>query len=353
MWSGMRRKIAIFIVVAPCLLVAADVAVWQIAVRRLETGFQTWIGDRNRHGWSVLSSSQVRGGWPLAATLTITDLVIKGGEPTIPGGASWDAKQVVLRVGLLQPWSLDIEPIGVQRLRFANGTEFPFVAEEMHATVPLQAGNATSALDLKARNLRAVLLTDGDPDVAVSMGQLHGHADISPAAIGDSPTIGFSVSAGAIVLPNAVRWPLGPFVTSVVLEGSLEGPTPEPAAPSTFLAAWRDGGGSLEVQKFSIVWGPLDLTTTATLALDDQLQPMGAGTGRMVGYEATLDALAANGVLTRSATTAAKAVLSLMASAPAAGDAAEVEVPLTLQHRTLSMRQVPLIRLPELDWPSP
>ena len=348
----MRRKIAIFIVAAPCLLVAADVAVWHMAVRRLETGFQTWIGDSNRRGWSVLSSSQVRGGWPMAATLEITDLVIKGGEPTIPGGASWDAKQVVLRVGLLTPWSLDIEPIGVQRLRFANGAEFPFVAEEMHATVPLQAGHVPSTLDLKARNLRAVLMTEGDADVAVSMGQLQGHADISSAA-GDAPTIGFSVSADMIALPDAIRWPLGPLVTSVVLAGSLEGPTPEPSAPSTFLAAWRDGGGSVEVQKFSIVWGPLDLTTTATLALDDQLQPMGAGTGRMVGYEATLDALAANGVLTRSATTAAKAVLSLMASAPAAGEPAEVEVPLTLQHRTLSMRQVPVIRLPELDWPSP
>ncbi len=349
----MRRKIAILIVAVPCLLIAVDVAVWQVSVRRLETGFQTWIGDSNRRGWSVLSSSQVRGGWPMAATLTVTDLVIKGGEPTIPGGASWDAKQVVLRVGLLNPWSLDIEPIGVQRLRFANGAEFPFVAEEMHATVPLQAGNAPSALDLKVRNLRAVLLTEGDSDVAVSMGQLQGHADITPAAVGDSPMIGFSVSAGTILLPNTVRWPLGPSVTSVVLEGSLEGPTPEPAPPSVFLAAWRDGGGSLEVHKLSVAWGPLDLTTTATLALDDQLQPMGAGTGRMVGYEATLDALAANGILTRSATTAAKAVLSLMTSAPAAGDAAEVEVPLTLQHRTLSMRQVPLIRLPELDWPSP
>ncbi len=349
----MRRKTAIFIVAAPCLLVAADIAVWQISVRRLENSFQHWIDDSNRRGWSVLSSSQSRGGWPLAATLTVTDLVIKGGEPTIPGGVSWDAKQVVLRVGLLHPWSLDIEPIGVQRLRFANGAEFPFVAEDMHATLPLSAGSATSALDLKAKSLRAVLPTDSDSDVGLSVGELQGHADIATAAGHDAPTIGFSISADTILLPNTVRWPLGPAVSSVVLEGALDGPLPDPSPPLTFLAAWRDGGGSLEIQKFSIVWGPLDLTTTATLALDDQLQPMGAGTGRIVGYEATLDALAANGVLTRSATTAAKAVLSLMTSAPAAGDAAEVEGPLTLQHRTLSMRQVPLIRLPELDWPAP
>jgi hypothetical protein len=28
-----------------------------------------------------------------------------------------------------------------------------------------------------------------------------------------------------------------------------------------------------------------------------------------------------------------------------------VEVPMTLEFRTLSVRQVPLLRLPELDWP--
>jgi hypothetical protein len=45
-------------------------------------------------------------------------------------------------------------------------------------------------------------------------------------------------------------------------------------------------------------------------------------------------------------------VLSLMAGTAVADEPSAVEVPLTLQYRTLSMRQVPLIRLPELDWPA-
>ncbi len=116
-------------------------------------------------------------------------------------------------------------------------------------------------------------------------------------------------------------------------------------------AAWRDGGGSLEVRHLALVWGPLDLTASATLALDDQLQPMGAGSARLVGYAETLDALAAHGAISRSAATATKAVLSLMAHNPEDGSPPDVEVPLTLQYRTLSMRQVPLVRLPEVDWP--
>ena len=78
---------------------------------------------------------------------------------------------------------------------------------------------------------------------------------------------------------------------------------------------------------------------------------MGAGSARLVGYAETLDALAARAAISRSAATAAKAVLSLMAHNPEDGSPPDVEVPLTLQYRTLSMRQVPLVRLPEVDWP--
>jgi hypothetical protein len=88
------------------------------------------------------------------------------------------------------------------------------------------------------------------------------------------------------------------------------------------------------------------------LALDDQLQPMGSGNGRIVGYAETLDRLAAAGMLTKSAATAAKAVLSLMAATSDSNQPSSVDVPLTLQYRTLSMRQVPLVRLPEVDWPA-
>ena len=107
----------------------------------------------------------------------------------------------------------------------------------------------------------------------------------------------------------------------------------------------------MEIQHLTLTWGPLELTAGATLALDDQLQPMGTGTARIVGYAETLDTLAAHSLISRSAATAAKAVLSLLANAPDDGSRPDVEVPLTLQYRTLSMRQVPLLRLPELDWP--
>ncbi len=135
------------------------------------------------------------------------------------------------------------------------------------------------------------------------------------------------------------------------MDGALNGPVPVGRTPAERAAAWRDGGGSLEVRHLALVWGPLDLTGSATLALDEQLQPMGAASARVVGYAETLDSLAAHAAISRSAATAAKAVLSLLANSPDDGSPPDVEVPLTLQYRTLSMRQVPLVRLPEIEWP--
>jgi hypothetical protein len=186
------------------------------------------------------------------------------------------------------------------------------------------------------------------------VGLLNAEIEIAAdAATGQSqPTATFAVASEAVALPAGIKWPLGPNISSLSADGALNGPLPETRDIKAWAEAWRDGGGSLEIRHLALGWGPLGLTSTATLALDEQLQPMGSGSGHVVGYAATLDRLAAGGKLTKSAATAAKAVLSLMAGTADGDEPSSVDVPLTLQYRTLSMRQVPLVRLPELDWPA-
>jgi hypothetical protein len=190
------------------------------------------------------------------------------------------------------------------------------------------------------------------------VGLLNARAEIVTDALDGStrdqsrPAATFAVSSEAIALPAGIKWPLGPNISSLSMDGTLNGNLPDTRDITRWAEAWRDGGGSLEVTHLAMGWGPLGLTSSATLALDDQLQPMGSGNGRIIGYAETLDRLAAGGILTRSAATAAKAVLSLMAGTSDTDEPSSVDVPLTLQYRTLSMRQVPLLRLPEVDWPA-
>jgi hypothetical protein len=347
-----RRKLWIFLLAAPFLLAAADAIYWYMAEGSLESGFAAWQAKQKTAGWTSSVGKPVRGGWPLAATLTVPTVSISGGEADIPGGMSWRTDRLTLRVSLLRPWKLEIAADGMQRLGLADSPEIPYTADGLRITLPLRSGGTSGrSLDFVAHHLRAGMPMGNDATAGMTIGVVRLHLDFRQAAQSGEPALAFALYAEDIGPPPGVARALGPRIADLTLKGALDGPVPRAQSPAERATAWRDGGGTLEIEQLAMNWGPLDLTASATLALDDQLQPMGAGNARAVGYAETLDALAAHNALTKSAATAAKAVLSLLAHNPDDGGPPDVEVPLTLQYRTLSMRQVPLVRLPELDWP--
>jgi len=346
MWRGLRWWIVLLAV--PLVLLLADTLYWWIAVRNLERGYAAWEAYGRAAGWSVQHGAPVHGGWPLAATLAVPGLSLARGNSDAPERLAWSADRLLLRVELAWPRELGVAVDGRQRLRLPGTVEVPYSADRFHLELPMHGGDWPDFAALAASNLRADLHQTGNAGIQALQLRL----ETAPAAQSGEPALTFALEAGEIRLPAGLARPLGPRVGKLELEGALNGPVPVGRTPAEQAAAWRDGGGSIEIRRFAVAWGPLDLSATATLALDDQLQPMGAGKVRLVGYAETLDALAAHGAISRSAATVAKAVLSLMANSPDDGSPPEVDdVPLKLEFRTLSMRQVPLVRLPELDWP--
>lgn len=341
-----RRKLWIILLALPFVLVAADTAYWHVCERNLENSFSAWVAGQRMAGWTVVVQPPVGGGWPFAATLTVPGVSLQTGSTTIQDGLGWSAERLTLRLGLLRPDRLDVLADGKQRLRVADGPEIAYTADRMRLVLPLQMGIPAFA-DLKAEKLRAGVAGVG----GLTAGSLHLHLNLSPEAATGEPAAELSFQAEDVTPPPPLDRTLGPRIGTLAIEGALDGPIAPVGTLAERATAWRDGGGSLEIHHLAVNWGPLDLTGSATLALDEQLQPMGAGSARAVGYAETLDVLAAHGAITRSAATAAKAVLSLLAHNPDDGSAPDVEVPLTLQYRTLSMRQVPLMRFPEIDWP--
>lgn len=342
----MRRRHWFVIILFPLFLLAADTAYWWVTADRLRRGIEDWISTQRAHGWTIDAEPVRIGGWPWLAEASMRDLAIGHAAGDPPGSLSWKTAAVTLSVALFRPTAMTVSLGGPQRVSIGGGPETIITFDEMTVAVPLLAATGRSA-DLHVRALR---LAPANGAWRSTVGVLDGHAALADPPDATPQAILFTASAEAIDLPPVTKWPLGPLIASVVLSGKLNGPLPAFHNAAEWAAAWRDGGGSLEVSHLAVGWGPLNLTTSATLALDDQLQPMGSGSAHLVGYAETLDRLSAAGILTRSAATVAKAILSLMAGTGESPSA--VDVPLTLQYRTLSMRQVPLTRLPELDWPA-
>src|SRR5205823_2808694 len=122
------RRRSLVLLGAGLLLIGLHSLYWYLAEERLQTGLRDWLALRRATGWAADAGPVIRGGWPLAASLTVHDLKLAGGEPDIPGGLSFGAEHVVLSVALFQPQELRLQFEGMQHLRLSHWPDIPFVA---------------------------------------------------------------------------------------------------------------------------------------------------------------------------------------------------------------------------------
>ena len=335
------------------LLVAAaiaDTAVWYVTVQQMRGDLTAWVAARRADGWTISAVAPEAGGWPIAATLTLRDFELNGGNADFPDGLSWRADSLELRLTPDHPHTLQINAAGLQHLRLSEAPAFAYSASRLELLVPLQADPAVQPMELHGTGLRA-RVTVGAAEDSITLETLNAHLVLHPASGRGQAAVSLAATADDIALPARVNWPLGPHVRSFTLDAALDGPLSNASSLTQRATDWRNGGGMMDVRHLALQWGALDMTAHATGALDGQLQPTVSGTAQVAGYAPTLDVLARHGVISNSAAVAAKAILSLIAATPAAGGPAEVDVPLSLRQGTLSMQQIPLVRLPQLDWP--
>jgi uncharacterized protein DUF2125 len=353
--SGRRRRLARVLLGALlplALLAAGHAALWLWGVGRLEEGFAAWAGARRAAGWRVEhDGAPRRGGWPFEAALTLPGFRLLAPGPS---GPDWRAEAVTLRLSPAQPDRLGVEAEGRQGLRLGGGAEVPFEADRLRASLPLERREVPRDAVLEAEGLRIDPPAGGPGPIAVRRARLELETRL-PAA-GAEPAVLLRGAAAEVALPPgaAAAALLGPLVQAAALDAALTGPLPPGAfAPGAAAAAeaWRDGGGALEVRSLALRWGPAAGEAVATLALDEALQPAGAGTVRLTGATEVLDAAAAAGLLAPGPAAMARTALRLLERRPAGGGPPELEVPLTLEDRTLVLARFPLLRLPAWGWP--
>jgi len=324
------------------LLGAGHAVLWTVVAGRLEEGFQRWAALRRAQGWQVQHEPARRGGWPLSATLTLPQLRLTAPPGSAPVPLAWQVETIRLRIVPPHLRVLLVEAEGPQHL-LLNGRDFPFEAERLTARVPLPPDAPPEAAEIEADQLH-LALPAGVVMVAGASAQLQGQGG---ASAGDA-ALSLALDLRGITLPWAL--PLGRQVETASLKAALTGPLPDRAPPARGAAAWRDSGGTLEVRELTLHWGEVAASAAATLALDAALQPVGAGTLRVAGATQAVDALAEARLLAPRAASLARGVLPLLVRPDPAGGPPQLEVPVTLQDRTLMAARIPVVRLPALDW---
>lgn len=340
------RRLAVRIFFFNILILAgAYTLYWYWVANAVEAGVLSWVQHQQARGHALSFDKLERGGWPMAVTLTF-----KGARyaPSQDAPAwAWYGEGITLTRPLAASEKLGITLAGSQELTFGSGTgattyagSFQEAAGEMVAGGWLPNG---------AMLIKEMALMNAAGDRGLAVGGLSVRAEGDAAAPASPRDAGYIVTAEArqLRLPFT-GLPFGAVLPDLDVQAEIMGalaPAPWPEAAK----AWARDGGTLELTKINIGYGPVTANGTGTLALDQTGQPMGAFSFNVEGLPDLLNKLEADGVIEGAAAQAVRTLVILKTKTGPNGKPT-VRLPLSLQDRVISVGPVTLGRLPIIRW---
>ncbi|MFC4352529.1 DUF2125 domain-containing protein [Fodinicurvata halophila] len=316
---------------------------WFWSAQRLESEVDDWIARQEAEGRVVETSSRTVSGFPFHLRLHA-----EGPRVTDADGMRWEAPELTGEAAVWAPRHLSFSFPGTQRLHPPPDSGLPRIelaTAAGRAEVELGRDGRVEGLRARLEGLALVGLFDGSvaaESVHLDFGSLAGSQDQQEDAV--QP---FHARLDGLDLPSASDPPLGQQVDLFETSGTLNEPLP-PGPPERALMQWRDAGGTLELTELRLVWGPLDLSGEATVALDSRLRPEGAGTARVSGLEATIDRLVEQGILDEGLAPILKTGAQAASQRDSESGQQVVELPLSAQDGTFHLGPVPLFPLTPL-----
>lgn len=338
----MTRRVVTWI--AGLLMVAglAHGAAWWLIggmmVRGIEAGGPA--GETLHH------AGLARGGWPMRVAVTIERPVLSRPAVGFAPATTIEAVRAVAGAPLVSPRDVTVQLSCPCEVSFPEGSGLAPVKIEAAALVltfriedDAPPGEWQLAGEEMAIGQGADLVRFRGARMTGQRGDAAG-----PRQVVDVALEGVQLGAGAGV-------PFGREIRSASGELAVFGEMPPGPDPETSLRAWRDNRGQLQLRRLALAWGPLALSAGLTLALDRDLQPVGAGTIRVANWGPALDAAASAGLIDARAMALVRLALTAVSRPAPGGGPPVVEVPVTLEDRTLSAARFPIWRLPEIRWP--
>lgn len=348
----MIRRHPIFVLtVALAAIVLSYGAAWLFAAGIMGDEVDSWIAERRAEGWTVDHGPIAAEGFPLALRLNIDSLRMEHGE----GGRYWRAPAVTIS---FRPWNLrriEFSAPGTHRFGAVSGvrrSEFSLSAATADGHVRIDDAGRVKLLTVMLKGVRFAAA----PNTPETTARRFVLTLSAPEPVADPaipphrrPSFRLVADADGIDLPPNVRPALGNRIENLGLTAMLRGRLgARPLAKA--LAEWRDSGGIIEIERLQLKWADLGLAADGTVALDRNMQPVGALTARITGFRETADALVAAGKVRPRDAVTARIVLGMLAKTPKDGGPPVITAPLSAQHGRLFIGPVGLLSLPRIGW---
>ncbi|MFP5512724.1 MAG: DUF2125 domain-containing protein [Alphaproteobacteria bacterium] len=335
------RRIAMILLLMVLLLPAVVYTLWWWqAARAVRGGLEDWVAAQRDNGAVVEHGGLTVGGFPFAlrAELEKPHLATRGAE--------WQGTRLVAEAAPWNPTRIDLTFPGEQRLSVAQPGQPPvdiLAPQGGSGDLTMRMSGTLERLALRFTGLTAQVAGQAVPVAALDVGAAQPD---QPPAERTTAGLTLTLSADGLTLPDGLVPTLGREVKRTELTLRVMGapPRPEPAS----LSAWSRDGGTVEVDRLALDWGPLGAVLSGTLALDAQLQPQAALTAEIRGAPAILDAV--KPMMRPNEAAIARTVLTMLARPTGPNGEPVVTAPVTVQDRALFVGPLRVAALPRVVW---
>jgi hypothetical protein len=345
----MGRSSRLWAIAAAVLLVllgGAYTAYWTIAAGRLKGGAAEWAEAMRGQGLDATWQAARVGGFPFSFRLELSDLRLRG---TAPAG-DFDLHAAAVS-GTAGPFDFRDWIVSAPQGLEAGLTQRQVAVGDIAAAA---ASGAVSAVEagvtrvwLTLQDAKGGPATDPGLKLAAATANFWLSLPGQRAPTESDRGVAFAADLHELTVPALPPAAAG-AIDEVGFGATLIGPIPA-APPRQAAEAWRQAGGTIEVDHLDAAWHGLRVAASGTLALDNQLQPIGAFSGGIEGYEQLLVLLGASGVLRLGDATIARVALGVLAR-PGPDGKPRVETAFTIQNGQMYLGPVKLGPAPHINW---
>lgn len=336
-----RSAVVAFVVLL--VPVGAYIGYWRFVAAQIENGLDVWRQSAPKQkidaSWQRLQVT----GFPFAFRVEIDNASFRD--------HAWNpAPELRLAnlIGTARPWDFDNWRLAAPE-GFAADLAPAGGRPALNLTVRSAEGTAwispQGALRLWVKGRE--IATEGAANIPIKSAEAWIAVPAKPAAKDTDPSFGLALDmrqVGIAEPPVNFGKTIDEMAFGVTVKGALP---PGPLAQAA--AAWRDAGGTIEIDNLRLDWSGLGISANGTLALDRKLQPIAAFSGGIEGFGAIFDALVAADRMTPEQASLIMIALNTLAK-PGADGKPQITVPFTIENGKMYLGPARLGAVPRIVW---
>ncbi|MCW9033236.1 MAG: DUF2125 domain-containing protein [Rhodospirillales bacterium] len=344
-----KLKLTIVVPVLTVSLIALYSLYWWSLALSFEQTFKGWLEARAGNGYVASAELVELGGFPSAISLSVEGLHL-GGKTGDEAEWAWKSRQTKISSNPWQPNQYQIALSGDQNLRFLlEGV--PVVYQGSANSVTLETSIDFEGYPTKTfLSLVGLNLISSNEVTPISVGTLKLNFKRLPSKAKDSPAMEIAFEAEGVSGPNILMSPFGGTFKRVVFSARQVGNIENQRPLISQIVEWRDKGGFIEVDHLALDHGPVVLSANGTVALDQEMQPLGSFTSRTFGFFEAVDVLRSKGLIKSKDATMIKLVLGVVSKTTGDGERRRLDLPISVQNRSVYTGPIRLVGLAPVDW---